>query len=79
MFFGTGGRGGRAQRGKDVIHQLGVTLEELYNGSLRKLALQKNVVCDKCEGRLADVHVVVVLLVYLLRIRPLMSGDSTEV
>lgn len=51
MFFGTGGRGGRAQRGKDVIHQLGVTLEELYNGSLRKLALQKNVVCDKCEGR----------------------------
>lgn len=52
MFFGTGsGPGGRRQqRGKDVIHQLGVTLEELYNGSLRKLALQKNVICEKCEG-----------------------------
>ncbi len=49
MFFGTGG-GRRTQRGKDVIHQLGVTLEELYNGSLRKLALAKNVVCEKCEG-----------------------------
>ncbi|CAM4787793.1 unnamed protein product [Rotaria magnacalcarata] len=24
--------------------------EELYNGAVRKLALQKNVVCNKCEG-----------------------------
>lgn len=30
---------------------MGVTLEELYNGGLRKLALQKSVICDKCEGR----------------------------
>lgn len=28
-----------------------VTLEELYSGALRKFALQKNVICDKCEGR----------------------------
>ena len=54
MFFGGRGRrgGGRERRGKDVIHQLGVTLEELYNGSVRKLALQKQVVCEKCEGKL---------------------------
>lgn len=54
MFFGGGGGGGgrrRERRGKDVIHQLGVSLEDLYNGTTRKLALQKNVICDKCEGR----------------------------
>ena len=55
MFFGGGGGGGgrrrRDNKGKDVIHQLSVTLEDLYNGTTRKLALQKNVVCEKCEGR----------------------------
>lgn len=30
---------------------MGVTLEELYNGAVRKLALQKSIICDKCEGR----------------------------
>jgi len=52
MFFGGGGggRGRRERKGKDVVHQLGVTLEELYNGSVRKLALNKNVVCESCEG-----------------------------
>ncbi|XP_072526922.1 dnaJ homolog subfamily A member 4 isoform X2 [Salminus brasiliensis] len=35
---------------KNVVHQLGVTLEEIYNGSTRKLGLQKNVVCEKCDG-----------------------------
>lgn len=50
MFFGGGGRGRRERKGKDVVHQLQVTLEELYNGSVRKLALQKNVVCEGCAG-----------------------------
>lgn len=54
MFFGGGfgGRSGRRRerRGQDVIHQLSVSLEELYKGTVRKLALQKNVICDKCEG-----------------------------
>lgn len=54
-FFGTGFGGGggrrRERRGKDVVHQMSVQLEELYNGATRKLALQKNVICDKCEGR----------------------------
>ncbi|CAG9854684.1 unnamed protein product [Phyllotreta striolata] len=49
--FGGRGRGRRERRGKDVVHQLTVTLEELYKGAVRKLALQKNVICDKCEGR----------------------------
>ena len=51
MFFGGGGRMQRERRGKNVVHQLTVTLEDLYNGATRKLALQKNVICDKYEGR----------------------------
>lgn len=63
MFFGQafgGGRsragGRRERRGKDVIHQLSVSLEELYKGAVRKLALQKNVICDKCEGKMFDIN-----------------------
>lgn len=53
MFFGGGGggRGRRERKGKDVVHQLSVTLDEMYNGSVRKLSLQKNVVCSGCEGK----------------------------
>uniref|UniRef100_A0ACB8E5G1 DnaJ (Hsp40), sub A, member 4 n=2 Tax=Sphaerodactylus townsendi TaxID=933632 RepID=A0ACB8E5G1_9SAUR len=29
---------------------MSVSLEDLYNGTTRKLALQKNVICDKCKG-----------------------------
>lgn len=50
MFFGGGGRMQREKRGKDVVHQLAVSLEDLYNGAARKLALKKNVICDKCDG-----------------------------
>jgi len=55
MFFGGGeGFGGRRQRGprrtKNLVHQLSVTLEDLYKGTTRKLALQKNVICDACDG-----------------------------
>merc|ERR1719245_1489145 len=50
MFFGGGGGGdpfGRGrQRGprrtKNLVHQLSVSLEDMYNGTVRKLALQKN-------------------------------------
>lgn len=58
MFFGNGmfggGSGGRRRerRGKNLVHQLGVSLEELYNGAVRKLAIDKSVICDKCEGML---------------------------
>ncbi|XP_054279648.1 dnaJ homolog subfamily A member 1-like [Macrosteles quadrilineatus] len=55
MFFrgGFGGRRGepRERRSKDVVHQLSVSLEDLYKGAVRKLALEKNVICEKCEGR----------------------------
>jgi DnaJ family protein A protein 1 len=38
------------RKGKDVTHQLPVTLEQLYNGSTKKLSVQKNDRCDKCSG-----------------------------
>merc|ERR1719385_190852 len=56
MFFGGDpfGRGGGRNRGprrtKNLVHQLSVSLEDMYNGTIRKLALQKNVICDSCEG-----------------------------
>lgn len=40
-----------------MVHQLGVSLEDLYNGITRKLALQKNVICAKCEGKKTQVVV----------------------
>jgi len=53
MFFGGGGgRGGERgpRRGKDVVHQLAVTLDQFYNGVTKKLALQKTVLCTTCDG-----------------------------
>lgn len=54
MFFGGGGFGGGRSRGprrtKNLVHQLSVSLEDMYNGTTRKLALQKNVICDACDG-----------------------------
>ena len=52
MFFGGGHRrhpGGKA-KGKDTVHQLKVSLEEMFNGATRQLAVQKNVICDGCNG-----------------------------
>lgn len=52
MFFGGSRMRERGPRkGKDITYTMSVTLEELYNGATRKLAIQKKVVCDKCEGR----------------------------
>jgi len=59
MFFGGGGGGGMGgmggrhrgpRRTKNLMHPLPVSLEELHNGTTRKLALQKNVICGDCNG-----------------------------
>ncbi|KAG1560786.1 hypothetical protein G6F49_002385 [Rhizopus delemar] len=52
-FFGGGGRRGPQgpRRGKDMMHQLKVSLEDLYLGKTSKLALQKNTLCSKCDGK----------------------------
>ena len=52
QFFGGGG-GGRSRgprKGEDVQHTLKVSLEDLYNGTTRKLAISKNVLCSNCKG-----------------------------
>jgi len=53
MFFGGGGgrrRPGEKAKGRDTVHQLKVSLDELYNGAKRQLAVQKNVICAGCNG-----------------------------
>jgi DnaJ family protein A protein 2 len=51
MFGGGGGGGGRSgeRKGKSVSHTLKVSLEEVYNGGVRKLRLGR-VVIDKAKG-----------------------------
>ncbi|GAB1605800.1 dnaJ homolog subfamily A member 1-like [Argonauta hians] len=51
MFFGGHGRRSAPSKVKDIVHQLKVTLKELYNGTTRKLSITRNVICDKCNGR----------------------------
>ncbi|VEL16975.1 unnamed protein product [Protopolystoma xenopodis] len=52
MFFGGGmGRSRGPQKGRDSVTQLQVSLSEMYNGSVRKLAVTKRVICPKCDGK----------------------------
>lgn len=53
LFTGGGGGRGRSQRERksdDVQHKLVVTLEELYNGTTKKLSLSRNLPCETCSG-----------------------------
>jgi len=47
-FFGGGHRGPR--KGEDIVHELQVTLEDLYKGKTSKLSVTRNIVCNTCEG-----------------------------
>jgi len=49
-FFGGGGRGHGPQKGDDIVHEISVTLEDLYNSKLSKLAVTRNKICEKCSG-----------------------------
>jgi len=49
MFGGGGGRGGPVQ-GEDIMHQIAVSLEDLYKGKTSKLAVTRNIICSKCTG-----------------------------
>ncbi|KAK6338427.1 Type I HSP40 co-chaperone [Orbilia blumenaviensis] len=61
FFGGMGGMGGMfggggsmqqqgPKRSRDIVHVHKVSLEDLYKGKTSKLALQKTVVCTKCNG-----------------------------
>ena len=55
MFFGGGAGGGMggggSNKSKPMVHKLGVTLEELFNGKVRKLAANRDLRCDECDGK----------------------------
>lgn len=53
MFFNMGGRSRRdhgPRKGKDMHFALAVTLEEFYNGSTRKLKVNRKEICEPCKG-----------------------------
>ncbi|KAJ7950847.1 DNAJ protein [Quillaja saponaria] len=57
-FFGGGAFGGgassrrrRQKHGEDVVHTLKVSLEDLYNGTTKKLSLSRNILCPRCKGK----------------------------
>ncbi|KAL5367121.1 DNAJ like chaperone [Cryptosporidium parvum] len=45
-----GSRGGGKRRGEDLVTHLKVTLEQIYNGAVRKMAINKDTICADCEG-----------------------------
>lgn len=58
MFFGGGGGGRRGPQPKRKCENVGTSikcsLEDLYNGTVRKLAIQRDRICTKCEGHGGD-------------------------
>eukprot|EP01112_Ceratiomyxa_fruticulosa_P010802 TRINITY_DN286_c0_g1_i1.p1 TRINITY_DN286_c0_g1~~TRINITY_DN286_c0_g1_i1.p1 ORF type:complete len:418 (+),score=105.83 TRINITY_DN286_c0_g1_i1:327-1580(+) len=55
-FFGGPQRGnpggrGRVRKGEDLVHQLKVSLDDMYKGRTQKLSLQKHVLCTDCSGK----------------------------
>ena len=36
---------------RDVVHELRVSLDDLYNGTTKKLAINRKKICDTCNGR----------------------------
>ncbi|PIM98233.1 Molecular chaperone (DnaJ superfamily) [Handroanthus impetiginosus] len=50
-FGGGGGSRSRKRQGEDVVHPLRVSLEDLYNGTTRKLSISRNILCTKCKGK----------------------------
>ncbi|GMN60994.1 hypothetical protein TIFTF001_030079 [Ficus carica] len=76
--FGGGGssRGRRQRRGEDVIHPLKVSLEDLYNGTSKKLSLSRNVLCSKCKGNAILDFVVIDLQMGVCVLQPdTVTGD----
>jgi DnaJ family protein A protein 2 len=49
MFFGGGRRDG-PPKPKDIVHELAVSLEEMYNGKTKKIAVSRDRLCTGCTG-----------------------------
>ena len=52
MFGGGGRRGPRGpQKGEDIVHNIKVSLEDLYNGKTVRLAISREKPCADCDGK----------------------------
>ncbi|EOD52181.1 Chaperone protein DNAj [Neofusicoccum parvum] len=51
MFGGGGMREQGPKKARTISHVHKVSLEDIYRGKVSKLALQKSVICPKCDGR----------------------------
>ena len=49
--FGGGMRDTGPKKARTIHHAHKVSLEDIYRGKVSKLALQKSIICPKCEGR----------------------------
>eukprot|EP00758_Cryptobia_borreli_P013658 Tbor_TRINITY_DN5853_c1_g6::TRINITY_DN5853_c1_g6_i1::g.7037::m.7037 len=51
MFFGGGRRGDKEDpKPKDIVHELAVSLEDMYNGKTKKIAVTRDRLCKSCTG-----------------------------
>lgn len=49
--FGDGmGMGHGPSKTKDIVHQIEVTLAELYSGKTKKMKINRNIICTACKG-----------------------------
>ena len=54
QMFGMGGRRGQPsgpKKGKPVMHPMKLTLEEIYSGKQTKIAVNRERICAKCDGK----------------------------
>lgn len=53
LFFGGGRRASRQaskKKGEDIVSSMKVTLEQMYNGATKRMAINKDVLCKSCNG-----------------------------
>lgn len=48
--FGGGGGGGRARRGRDLLHEMSLTLEDVLHGKRLEIDRRGDVKCNSCDG-----------------------------
>jgi DnaJ family protein A protein 2 len=49
-FFDFGGGGPRRHKGQDTEVPYDVTLEDLYNGKSVKMNMEREIICNTCQG-----------------------------
>ncbi|EPR61126.1 putative DnaJ family chaperone [Toxoplasma gondii TgCatPRC2] len=53
LFFGGGRRASRQpskKKGEDIVSAMKVTLEQMYSGATKRMAINKDVLCKQCNG-----------------------------